>query len=86
MKKINKAAFITLALALVGGCATENSRHSAVVGDLTPELLTVNRRPVDAQNMTSLTWNTDNRLLWDDLSRGALTDRPSRLSKYPVPH
>lgn len=90
MKKIDTqkimATGAVLAMLLAGGCATAGPQHSKIVHNLTPELLSTDQRPVDVQNMTSLTWNTENRQFWDDLSRAALTDRPSRLSKHPVPH
>jgi len=88
MKIKNMSGLVVLAVGAValGGCATQDATHNRVVHNLTPEMLSLNQRPVDAQNMTSLTWNADNRMLWNDLSRAALTDRPSRLSRYPVPH
>ena len=90
MKTNIKSALFLLAtvggLVALGGCATQDAKHGAVVNNLTPEMLSLNERPVDAQNATSVSWNADNRMLWNDLGRAALTDRPSRLSKYPVPH
>ena len=91
MKMNNKSGLILLAAAagaviVLGGCATENGTHSKVVHNLSPEMLSLTHRPVDAQNKTSLTWNADKRMIWNDLSRAALTDRPSRLSKSPIPH
>jgi hypothetical protein len=90
MKKIDTrnlvAAAALLAALAATGCTTAGTQHSKVVHNLTPELLSTDQRSVDVQNMTSLTWNTNNRMFWDDLSRAALTDRPSRLSKHPVPY
>jgi hypothetical protein len=90
MKKIDTRVLVA-GIAIVAafnavGCRTAGPQHSNVVHSLSPELLTTNQRDVDVQNMTSLTWNSHNRMIWDDLSRAALTDRPSRLSKHPVPH
>lgn len=88
MNKPSKTSLLLIAAAAatLGGCATSDSKHASVVHNLTPEMLTLGERPVDAQNSTSVTWNAGNRMIWNDLQRAALTDRPSRLSRYPVPH
>lgn len=73
-------------LALVGGCAQENLQHTKIRSNLTPELQTLNRRPVESRNEMSLTINSDWRQFWDDAQRAMLLDRPSRLSPIAVPH
>lgn len=90
MNKSSMSSLLLLAAAAVGvclgGCSTSDSKHTSVVHNLTPELLTLDQRPADAQNTTSLTWNSGNRMFWNDIQRATLTDRPSRLSRHPVPH
>jgi hypothetical protein len=75
------AASITLliAAASLGGCC--DVRH-----DLTPEMMTLSQRPVDVDNAISLAWNEDIRMMWSDLARATLTDRPVRLTPESVPH
>jgi hypothetical protein len=48
-----------------------------------PELLSMNKRQVDIDNMVAQTWHLNQRMAWDDLSRVFWTDRPSRLHKLP---
>lgn len=79
-------SILLLAVACQAGCQTASPRHGNIVHNLTPDLMGTVNRPVDAQNMTSLTWNTGRRQIWDDFARLSLVDRPSRLSKLPVPH
>ncbi|MFZ4429006.1 MAG: hypothetical protein ACOYPS_01500 [Phycisphaerales bacterium] len=91
MNKRSKTSLLLLAAAAtlgatLGGCSSSDPKHASVVHNLTPELLTLNERPADAQNTTSLTWNAGNRMFWNDIQRATLTDRPSRLSRHPVPH
>jgi hypothetical protein len=69
----------------LGGCASD-SKHLSVVHNLTPEMMTLNERPADAQNTTSVAWNANNRMFWNDIQRAMLADRPSRLSRHPIPH
>lgn len=89
MNKSSKPSLLLLAAAIgacLGGCSASDPKHASVVHNLTPELLTLDQRPADAQNTTSLTWNSGNRMFWNDIQRATLTDRPSRLSRHPVPH
>lgn len=81
--RTRKLAISALALvasaAFLGGCGSPR-------GDLTPELMTLSQRRVDVSNTIALSWDTNARAMWNDLSVLALTDRPSRLSAAPVPH
>jgi|GEM_PF-1183679 len=85
-KRVCTFGLLACVAACLSGCQTASPRHGAIVHNLTPDLLSTTHRPVDVRNKTSLVWNTTNRQFWDDLSRAALVDRPSRLSKLPVPH
>lgn len=79
-----------LALATgMGGCASdykEDSQYAAVRADLTPELMTLAERPVDVDSQRAVTFNTNWRILWQDLNRMWLLDRPSRLTPEPMAH
>jgi hypothetical protein len=83
-----KFALVTAAagLLVLVGCAGGGSRHQAIKNNMTPELISRHQRPVDLDNRTHFTWNTNMRSAWNDLARGAYTDRPSRLSHLPTPH
>ncbi len=75
---VSALALLTAAT-LLGGCGSTRE-------DLTPELMTLSQRRVDVSNTIDLTWDTNARAMWHDLSLLALTDRPSRLTNAPVPH
>lgn len=85
---MRRAAKIVMggAFVLLAGCAQENLQHTKIRTDLTPELQTLNRRPVEVRSQTSLVFNSDWRQFWDDTQRALLLDRPSRLSPIAVPH
>lgn len=77
-----------LAATLLSGCASSGTtrQHQSVRGNLTPELITLSRRPVDSDNILTRMVNYNRRMMADDLSRGMLLNRPSRLSMYPKPY
>lgn len=75
---------VVAAAAALGGCA-DNSPEGIRL-DLTPDLQTTWQRPVDVGNQVSITYDENIRLFWEDLHRASLVDRPSRLSKYPMPY
>jgi hypothetical protein len=79
---------VGLALALVG-CATsgrnDGGRHSRAQGDVSPELDTLDKRPIDIDDRMYYTWDTNGRMFWDDVYSAMLFDRPSRLSNNPTP-
>jgi len=81
------ASIATLALT---GCASPGRAHAAdrqkVKENLTPELLTLNERSLDAENRLMVTFNTNMRMFWADLARASYVDRPSRLTPGPMPH
>lgn len=81
------ASLATLTLA---GCASPGPSHAAdrrkVKANLTPELLTLNERHIEADNRLLVGFNTNMRMFWADLARATYTDRPSRLTPGPMPH
>ena len=82
---LSVAAVLAAAVMALGGCYQGGKEHREIQDNLTPELMTTSQRRVDASDAVSLTWNTDNRLFWEDLGRAFYTDRPSHLTPYPVP-
>jgi hypothetical protein len=77
-KVLFTAAAILLGVSCVTGCGV---RHN-----LTPELSTMSDRPVDVDNTWALTCDENWRMFVSDFQRGALIDRPSRLTPEPIPH
>ena len=63
----------------------EDVTTDAILGDLTPELLTLTERPIDAEVQIARTNNTNMRQFWNDWGHVLILDRPTRLSVYPVP-
>ena len=59
--------------------------YSAISGDLTPELMTINERPVDVDRSIAFYENMMWRSFWSDLGRVFYTDRPNPLSPYELP-
>jgi hypothetical protein len=81
------APAVLLAAALATGCAsnTAASRDEAVRSNLTPELHTLSERPIDDNNRTVLTVDTNLRSANTDLAHLLLLDRPSRLTRDRMP-
>jgi len=79
---------VTLIAGVLGGCggSATSTKPSAVRGNLTPNMSSLNQRPQDVDNMVALTFNTQKRERRADWYRLALLDRPSRLSYIPIPH
>jgi len=84
MKKLLSAALISpLFLAGCGG-ATNDVSLGAVTSNLTPELMTLNQRPVDVQRHMSYSTDINGRLFWEDLGRTWYVDHPSRLNPIEI--
>lgn len=83
-------AGVVLSAAVLGGlsgCAGSSDRdYRKARSNMTPELLTLYQRPVDHDTMVGITFNTNMRAAWEDLSRAMLLNRPSRLTVEPMPH
>lgn len=51
-----------------------------------PKLRTLSQRRADTRNETVLTLDTNARARWQELRRFLLLDRPSLLTREPMPH
>jgi hypothetical protein len=72
--------------AMLGGCFfTGNERLDAVRADPSPNIDTLYQRPEDIDNAMVVTFDENGRMFWQDLGRVWLTDRPSRLTREPMP-
>jgi hypothetical protein len=56
-----------------------------VRNNLTPELASLQQRPIDMDNRARLTVDTNMRAINNDLARLWLLDRPSRLTRETMP-
>lgn len=72
-----------LALAALTGC--ESSRYQQVKEDPTPNLDTLYQRPSDIDNKVTVTFDENMRMFVQDLGRVFYWDRPSRLTREPIP-
>ncbi len=80
------ASFVALA-GLVGCASSPAARRDAQVrGNVTPELETLAQRPIDVDNTQAVVWDEDLRMANEDWNRLWLMDRPSRLSRWRMPH
>jgi hypothetical protein len=73
-----------LAALALGGCSS--SQDSKVRNNLYPELTTLSQRPIEWDNSATLAVDTNLRAMNNDLTRLFLLDRPSRLTREPMPH
>jgi hypothetical protein len=82
-RRLIVAAVLASGLAGVAGCAS--SQYDQVKADPTPNLDTLYQRPEDVDNAMVVTFDENERMFWQDLGRFWLTDRPSRLTREPIP-
>ena len=81
------AALPALVVAFTGtGCAPDPNDVSfdAIKKDLTPHILGLTERDVDVERNMAVIKNQNMRMVWGDLGRLFLFDRPSRLSPYDI--
>jgi len=90
--RLSVLSAIALAGALVG-CggssrytAGDEGRHGDVRSDITPELMTQHQRNVDTYDELEVTWDGNSRMMWADIHRFMLNDRPSLLTGMPTPY
>jgi len=89
MKKATcKSLLCALALAALGLSMT--ACQAPITGervrrDITPELESLTLTPEQRKNKLTRTLDTNLRHIWDDIDEFMLLDRPSRLTKWPVP-
>jgi hypothetical protein len=80
------ASFVLVAgLAGCGGSPSAR-RDSEVRGNVTPELETLSQRPIDVSNTQTVVWDENLRMANEDWNSLWLLDRPSRLSRWRMPH
>jgi hypothetical protein len=74
--------FVVAATALAGACA-DPIRRDALMNP-SPAEMGPNTTAAQINNGMARTMDTNNRLLWDDMGRFWLFDRPSHLTPYPI--
>jgi hypothetical protein len=80
-----RALFVLASVAAIGGCTSVSREDSRVRDNLTPELSTLSERPREVDNRMLITMDTNAREINNDLLRMWLLDRPSRLTRQPMP-
>jgi hypothetical protein len=74
-------------VALLAGCGTSLvDRETSIRLQPTPEIDTLYQRPDDIANTWTVMDDENWRMFVQDLGRAFYTDRPSRLTREPVPH
>lgn len=70
----------------LAGCATdpEDVSYKSISRNLTPELQGVTERGIDIDRNMAVTSNQNLRMMWGELGRMWLFDKPSRLSPYDI--
>ncbi len=82
-RRLIVAAVLACGLAGFAGCSS--SRYDEIKADPTPNLDTLYQRPEDIDNSMTVTFDENLRMLNQDMGRFWLTDRPSRLTREPIP-
>ena len=87
-RRILSACFVSAcaATALIAASGCETSRYQSIKDDATPNLDTLYERPEDIDNAVVTTFDENGRMFWQDLGRAMYWDRPSRLTREPIPH
>ncbi len=78
---------LLVSFATIAGCSSSNPydvSFNSITRDLTPELQGINERPVDIDVNMAVVSNQNIRMMWGDLGRAMLFDKPSRLSPYDI--
>ncbi len=75
---------------VLAGCAGDDGTQAyrewqEIRGDATPELATLYQREADVDNALTVMENENKRMFLQDLGRVFYTDRPSRLTREPIP-
>jgi len=71
-------------LIALSGCA--QSQVQKVRLNLTPSMRTLHETGAEQQNNLAIYYNENLRMMAQDLGRFWYTDRPSRLTREPIPH
>lgn len=93
-RAINRRSARSLALlagaaltAAITGCANDPFERATMIRlSPTPELKTLYQRPADVANAWAIMDDENWRMFNQDLGRAFYTDRPSRLTREPIPH
>ena len=64
--------------------AWQNVSYQSIKSNLTPELQGLSERSIDIDRNMAVTGNQNLRLMWGELGRAFLFDKPSKLSPYDV--
>lgn len=84
MSLLFAASAAALAGCAGGGDDFNDVSYSSVSGNITPELRGTVERPIDIDMHRSQVSDMNARLMWDDLGRLFLTDRPSLMTPWPL--
>jgi hypothetical protein len=84
VQRILFLAVIVASLALMGGCG-DKITGGDVRADMSPELKSMAHNSEQLENRYARSQDTTLRQIWDDIDELLLRDKPSRLSRYPVP-
>ena len=74
------------AVVALGGCATapDDVSYNAIKRNLTPELQGITESGIDIDRNMAVTSNQNLRMMWGEIGRMWLFDKPSRLSPYDI--
>ena len=72
---------VSAAALFLGACST----HDQVTLDPSPDLETLHQNSARIGNALTITNDENGRMFWQDLGRAAYWDRPSHLTREPVP-
>ena len=78
------AATLATGLLLLSGCRSGTT--AAIYHDPTPAIDTLSETDFEVKNSLVITRENNFRMVWEDLGRLWLVDRPSRLSPKPIPY
>ena len=87
IRRIGTCFAAVLAAGLSVGCASHDINdvsYKSVRRHLTPELQTSIERPIDVDRNLAVTDNLNLRMMMDDLGRAYYSDRPTRLTPFPI--
>lgn len=88
--RLNRTVALLSAAALtavLAGCANDPFERATMIRlSPTPELKTLYQRPADVANAWAIMDDENWRMFNQDLGRAFYTDRPSRLTREPIPH
>ena len=89
---LSSVGLIAGAAIAAGGCnSTRGEGHhagdiAALRKDPSPAMQSLNRRAADKRNRRALVWDTNLRMIHDDVANVFHADAPSRLTPVPKPY